>query len=215
MTTKTPHDTDLRWRTKRNTKRYFRRIPRTGRPGMRSDHLVYSFTSPGGDAFFAVLDPYYLHRSQCTSLMGLGGHIDPTQFTWLADQVAQTKATHKFLFIHTPYYYVSGSDPDEPSAANDTLRSSGLSWITTGLTSMLAGIRISIPGRPLTAASFPTHSHPAAPYNGRTMSFSFSTAPAAPALPPAPSIRTSKPPGTCTMTPKPITSVWWISTAAR
>ncbi len=83
------------------------------------ERLVYSFTSPGGDAFFATLDPYYLTKDVIPS--GLGGTIDPTQLTWLTDQVAQTKATHKFLFIHTPYYYVTGGDPNEPlSSADDS-----------------------------------------------------------------------------------------------
>ena len=49
------------------------------------------------------------------------------RFVWLPDsrgekldnraQVAQTKATHKFLFIHTPYYYVS-NDTAGPSTVN-------------------------------------------------------------------------------------------------
>jgi hypothetical protein len=79
------------------------------------EHLAYSFTSPGGNSFFAVLDPYYLtHNFKDTTL---GGNIDTTQMSWLKAQVAQTNATHKFLFIHTPYYYVS-KDPEEPSAAN-------------------------------------------------------------------------------------------------
>ena len=83
------------------------------------ERLVYSFTSPGGDAFFATLDPYYLTADVIPS--GLGGYIDPTQLTWLTDQVAQTKATHKFLFIHTPYYYVTGGDPNESlSSADDS-----------------------------------------------------------------------------------------------
>jgi hypothetical protein len=81
------------------------------------EHLVYSFTSPGGSAFFAVLDPYYLTADIVTS--GLGGNIDSTQMNWLTTQVAQTKAIHKFLFIHTPYYYVF-DDPDEASSANAT-----------------------------------------------------------------------------------------------
>ena len=34
--------------------------------------------------------------------------------------MAQTKATHKFLFIHTPYYYVTGQDPDENSTSNQS-----------------------------------------------------------------------------------------------
>ena len=81
--------------------------------------LVYSFESPGADAFFAVLDPYYLVRSVTNP--DLSGNIDDTQLKWLEDQVAKTKATHKFLFIHTPYYYVSGPDPSEsPSSANVT-----------------------------------------------------------------------------------------------
>ncbi|MFZ4520482.1 MAG: metallophosphoesterase family protein [Bacteroidales bacterium] len=82
------------------------------------DHLAYSFTSPGGNSFFAVLDPYFVSKD--TMHLGLGGHIEDTQMSWLKAQVAQTTATHKFLFIHTPYYYVS-DDPEEPSAADTTL----------------------------------------------------------------------------------------------
>lgn len=81
------------------------------------EHLAYSFTSPGGTAFFAVLDPYYLTADIKPTT--LGGNIDETQMTWLMAQVARTKAIHKFLFIHTPYYYVT-EDPEEPSSANET-----------------------------------------------------------------------------------------------
>jgi len=81
------------------------------------EHLAYSFTSQGGNCFFAVLDAYYLTHDSIPA--GLGGNIDAAQMSWLKAQVAQTKATHKFLFIHTPYYYVS-DDPEEPSAANQT-----------------------------------------------------------------------------------------------
>jgi hypothetical protein len=81
------------------------------------EHLTYSFTSPVGNSFFAVLDPYYLtHDIIPTSL---GGDIDSTQMSWLKTQVAQTKATHKFLFIHTPYYYVS-DDTTEPSTVSQS-----------------------------------------------------------------------------------------------
>ena len=78
-------------------------------------YLTYSFTSPGGNSFFAVLDAYYLTYSFKDSTEG--GNIDSTQMSWLKAQVAQTKATHKFLFIHAPYYYVT-YDPGEPSEAN-------------------------------------------------------------------------------------------------
>jgi hypothetical protein len=81
------------------------------------EHLTYSFTSPAGNSFFAVLDPYYLTKD--TIAKNLGGNIDSTQITWLKAQVAQTGATHKFLFIHTPYYYVT-NDTNEPSLANQS-----------------------------------------------------------------------------------------------
>lgn len=81
------------------------------------EHLAYSFNSPGGSSFFAVLDAYYLTRDSIPA--SLGGNIDAAQMSWLRAQVAQTKAIHKFVFIHTPYYYVS-NDPEEPSSANAT-----------------------------------------------------------------------------------------------
>ncbi len=95
----------------------FPNLPSTPLPLPGYEGLVYSFESPGGDAFFAVLDPYFL--TQDVADPDLGGFISYTQQNWLASQVAQTQATHKFLFIHTPYYYVTGPDPNEPpSAAN-------------------------------------------------------------------------------------------------
>ena len=96
-------------------KHVFSENPANGPPGY--EHLTYSFTSPGGNSFFAVLDAYYLtHSFKDTTV---GGNIDSTQMSWLKEQVAQTKATHKFLFIHSPYYYVN-KDPEEPSAANES-----------------------------------------------------------------------------------------------
>jgi len=89
--------------------------PTNGPPGY--EHLVYSFPSPGGDAFFAVLDPYYLTADDPTP--NLTGTFDNTQLDWLAAQVAQTKATHKFLFTHGPCYYPTspegGADPPDIS----------------------------------------------------------------------------------------------------
>ncbi|MEI6885389.1 MAG: metallophosphoesterase [Bacteroidota bacterium] len=91
----------------------FSENPGNGPPGYQ--YLTYSFTSPGGNSFFAVLDAYYITHSFKDSTEG--GNIDSTQMSWLKAQVAQTKATHKFFFIHSPYYYVT-NDPEEPSAAN-------------------------------------------------------------------------------------------------
>lgn len=81
------------------------------------ERLVYSFTGLGGNAFFAVLDPYYL--TQDTTHEGLSGIIDDTQMQWLKLQVSQSPAKHKFLFNHAPYYYVV-NDTAEPSAANES-----------------------------------------------------------------------------------------------
>ena len=81
------------------------------------EHLAYSFTSPGGNSFFAVLDSYYLTHDSIPA--SLGGNIDAAQMAWLRAQVAQTTATHKFVFIHTPYYYIS-NDTAEPSEVNQT-----------------------------------------------------------------------------------------------
>ena len=81
------------------------------------EHLVYSFESPGGDAFFAVLDPYHLTADDPSP--NLNGTFDNTQLNWLATQVAQTKATHKFLFTHAPYYYVIDTSSEEPAPPPD------------------------------------------------------------------------------------------------
>ncbi|MDP2046154.1 MAG: metallophosphoesterase, partial [Deltaproteobacteria bacterium] len=68
------------------------------------DHLVYSFESPEHDAFFAVLDPYFLTADDLSP--NLGGTIDANTLTWLTNQLALTKATHKFVFSHAPYYHI-------------------------------------------------------------------------------------------------------------
>lgn len=70
------------------------------------ERLVYSFESPKNDAFFAVLDAYYLNQDQPGA--DLHGGFDDTQLAWLGDQLKKTKATHKFLFVHPPYYQVFG-----------------------------------------------------------------------------------------------------------
>jgi hypothetical protein len=81
------------------------------------ERLAYSFESPGGDAFFAVLDPYHLSADEGPDPPpNITGTFDDIQRKWLTAQVAQTKATHKFLFTHGPYYYVTpiGSEGNAP-----------------------------------------------------------------------------------------------------
>jgi hypothetical protein len=80
------------------------------------EHLTYSFTHAPSNAFFAVLDAYYVDKDTVHP-KDLGGHIDSAQMEWLKKHVAQSNALHKFLFIHTPYYYVT-NDPDEASSAD-------------------------------------------------------------------------------------------------
>ncbi len=82
------------------------------------ERLVYSFESPGGDCFFAVLDPYFLTADVPNP--NTGGTFDAIQLMWLAGQAAQTKATHKFLFNHAPYYYVKNNDIPTPADATYT-----------------------------------------------------------------------------------------------
>lgn len=71
------------------------------------ERLVYSFESPKNDAFFAVLDAYYLTKDAPGT--DLHGRFDATQLAWLGDQLNKTKATHKFVFAHPPYYSIMGS----------------------------------------------------------------------------------------------------------
>jgi hypothetical protein len=110
---KLPSDAGFFLENQEEYKKVFSENPSNGPLGYK--HLVYSFNSPGGDAFFAVLDPYYLTKDIKPD--GLGGRIDDVQLKWLEAQVAKTRATHKFLFIHTPYYY-TGEDPEELSNAD-------------------------------------------------------------------------------------------------
>ncbi len=81
------------------------------------ERLVYSFESPQNDAFFAVMDCYYL--AQDAPGTDLHGRFDDTQLAWLGDQLKKTKATHKFVFAHAPYYQIIG----EQSKQNTTFTS--------------------------------------------------------------------------------------------
>jgi len=87
--------------------------PSNGPPGY--ERLVYSFESPGGDAFFAIGDCYYLAADDPNpglNLEGDGslyGSFDVIQLAWLVNELAKTKATHKFFFVHAPYYQITGS----------------------------------------------------------------------------------------------------------
>jgi hypothetical protein len=106
LTTSDDNGASFRLRNQEQYRQAFSGNPPNGPPGY--EHLAYSFSSPGGDAFFAVMDPYYLTADQ--SPPNLTGTFSDTQLNWLADQVARSKATHKFVFNHGPYYYVVPPD---------------------------------------------------------------------------------------------------------
>ncbi len=82
----------------------FTENPGNGLPG--HERLDYSFHSPGGEAFFAVLDAYYLTADapSAEDPENDNGTITDSQRAWLESQIAATGATHKFLFVHAPYY---------------------------------------------------------------------------------------------------------------
>jgi hypothetical protein len=87
--------------------------PSNGPPGY--ERLVYSFESLGGDAFFAVGDCYYLEADDPNPDLNtegsgsLFGIFDVIQLAWLENELAKTKATHKFFFAHAPYYQIVGN----------------------------------------------------------------------------------------------------------
>jgi hypothetical protein len=90
-------------------------------PGINSpsgyEGLAYSFTSPGGDCFFAVLDPYYMPPGTPSKPGDKYGSINDIQLNWLTTQINQTQAAHKFLFAHVPAYKVTYADL-QPSYMN-------------------------------------------------------------------------------------------------
>jgi hypothetical protein len=100
--------------------RVFTTNPDNGPPGY--ERLVYSFESPGGEAFFAVGDCYYLTADDTNPGLNqegdgsLYGSFDAIQLTWLENQLANTKATHKFFFVHAPYYQIAGSQSQQDSS---------------------------------------------------------------------------------------------------
>jgi hypothetical protein len=81
--------------------------------------LVYSFESPQGDAFFAVGDCYYLTADDPNPDLSeegdssQSGTFDVIQLAWLENQLAKTKATHKFFFAHAPYYKIVGAQSSQ------------------------------------------------------------------------------------------------------
>jgi hypothetical protein len=85
--------------------------PGNGPPGY--ERLTYSFESPGKDAFFAILDCYYLTQD---AYLDENGEVNDTQRTWLENQLSQVTATHKFLFTHAPYYLITGSQSGQNSS---------------------------------------------------------------------------------------------------
>jgi hypothetical protein len=83
------------------------------------ERLVYSFPSPGGDALFVIGDCYYLTADDNNPALNqeddgsLNGTFDVIQLAWLENQLTQTKATHKFVFVHAPYYKIVGSQASQ------------------------------------------------------------------------------------------------------
>jgi 3',5'-cyclic AMP phosphodiesterase CpdA len=84
--------------------------------------LVYSFESPGGEAFFAIGDCYYLTADDPNPALNQeddssqNGTFDVIQLAWLENQLAKTKAKHKFFFAHAPYYKIVGSQSSQSTS---------------------------------------------------------------------------------------------------
>jgi hypothetical protein len=80
-------------------------VPQNGPKGYES--LVYSFTSPGGDAFFAILDSYYIDPANETApYVNKDSSITKPQLDWLRNQLKTTKARFKFAAMHTPVFNI-------------------------------------------------------------------------------------------------------------
>ncbi len=78
-------------------------VPQNGPKGYEG--LVYSFTSPGGEAFFAILDTYFLAPKQSTlSYKNAVSWITPAQIDWLREQTAASTAKFKFVAMHAPTF---------------------------------------------------------------------------------------------------------------
>jgi hypothetical protein len=103
--------------------RVFTANPDNGPPNY--ERLVYSFESPGGDAFFAVGDCYYLTADDTNPGLNqegdssLYGSFDAIQLAWLENQLANTKATHKFFFVHAPYYQIAGAQSQQNTSLTE------------------------------------------------------------------------------------------------
>jgi 3',5'-cyclic AMP phosphodiesterase CpdA len=91
--------------------------PSNGPPGY--ERLVYAFESPGGEAFFAIGDCYYLTADDPNPALNQegdssqSGTFDVLQLAWLENQLAKTKAKHKFFFAHAPYYKIVGAQSSQ------------------------------------------------------------------------------------------------------
>jgi Calcineurin-like phosphoesterase len=77
-------------------------------PDAGHQYLTYSFPSPGGDCFFAVLDSFYMDPNGPAYVSpDQSQGVDQAQLDWLNNQLAQTHASHKFVFHHFPTYLVT------------------------------------------------------------------------------------------------------------
>lgn len=66
--------------------------------------LAYSFEDPASDSFFAVLDTYHIPKSMETVHYTRRGHLRSEQLDWLAERLAETRMTNRFVFGHNPVF---------------------------------------------------------------------------------------------------------------
>ncbi len=86
----------------------FNFLPTNG-PDANYKHLAYSFTSADGDSFFAVLATWYVDPDTKEEYSGV---LTRAQLTWVANELANSTATHKFVITHKPAFGMQGGDPD-------------------------------------------------------------------------------------------------------
>lgn len=66
--------------------------------------LAYSFEDPSSDSFFAVLDTYHLPKSMDSVPYTRRGFLRSEQLDWLAERLAETRMTNRFVFGHNPVF---------------------------------------------------------------------------------------------------------------
>lgn len=100
--------TDSALKNQEDFQQVFNFLPEGG-PNAHYDRLAYSFESLDGDSLFAVLATWYVDP---VTKEEYSGKLTQAQLTWVARELAESRATHKFVITHRPVFGMGGGAPE-------------------------------------------------------------------------------------------------------